>query len=62
SAEVALPQAEDPGSALADIAWLEAAGMAPSELSDRAGDAAVTRGELAVSLHRANTVVTGALA
>ncbi|ASK67097.1 hypothetical protein CFK39_07825 [Brachybacterium avium] len=53
--------AEAPGSALADIAWLEAAGMASSEPAGRAGDVAVTRADLAVSLYRADAVVTSAL-
>ncbi|MGO1199380.1 MAG: hypothetical protein ACTHV2_11955 [Brachybacterium sp.] len=61
SAEISLPQAEDPGSALADVDWLEAAGMAPSSLADGPRDAAVTRADLAVSLQRTNTVITDAL-
>ncbi|MDN5900538.1 MAG: S-layer homology domain-containing protein [Brachybacterium sp.] len=61
AAEVSLLQAAGPGSALADLAWLEAAGMASWEPTDRAGDAAVTRADLAVSLQRADTVVTSAL-
>lgn len=61
SAEVSLP--EDPGSALPDVAWLAAAGMAPDFLAaqDWAGEEGVTRAELAVSLHRADSVITSAL-
>ena len=63
SAEASVPQAEDPGSAVADVAWLEAAGIAPASLSlaDWSGEDAVTRAELALSLHRADTVITEAL-
>src|SRR5699024_3945709 len=58
SAEASLPQSEDPTSALADTAWLVAAGMAPEAPADRDGDETVTRADLAVSLHRADTVIT----
>lgn len=61
SVGTALPPAEDPGSALADVAWLEAAGIAPVTPGDWIGSAAVTRADLAVSLHRANAVLTAAL-
>src|SRR5699024_9773781 len=61
SADASLPEAEDPGSALADAAWLMAAGMAPEAPADRDGDETVTRADLAVSLHRAAAVITAAL-
>ena len=63
SAEVSLPLPEEPGSALPDVAWLAAAGMAPDFLApqDWAGEEGVTRAELAVSLHRADSVITSAL-
>lgn len=61
SPEVSLPSAEEPDPARADLAWLLAAGMATSSLAERAGDDAVTRADLALALHRANTVITDAL-
>lgn len=63
SAEVSLPQPEDLGSAQPDVAWLAAAGIAPDSYAadDWTGDAGVTRAELAVSLHRADSVISGAL-
>lgn len=63
SAEASLPQADGQGSALADVAWLEASGMAPASLSAAAwsGEEGVTRADLAVSLHRADEVVATAL-
>lgn len=53
----------EPGSALPDVAWLLAAGMAPPAtiLTDWAGDVGISRAELAGALHRADTVVAGAL-
>lgn len=57
--------AEDlsPWSALADASWLEAAGMLSGALtaSDWSGEEGVTRGELAVTLHRADSVIASAL-
>lgn len=63
SAEVSLPLTEDPGSALPDVAWLAAAGMTPDSFAaiDWAGEEGVTRAELAVSLHRADSVIASAL-
>ena len=61
SAEASLTPSEGPDSALADTAWLVAAGMAPEAPADRDGDETVTRADLAVSLHRADTVITAAL-
>lgn len=63
SAEVSLPLPEDPGAAQPDVSWLVAAGMAPDSYSanDWAGGQGVTRAELAVSLHRADSVIAGAL-
>ncbi|MGP5006942.1 hypothetical protein ACTXJK_08610 [Brachybacterium tyrofermentans] len=53
-----------PWSALGDASWLEAAGILAGAItsSDWAGDERVTRGELAVTLHRADSVVAAALA
>ena len=53
----------EPGSALTDVAWLLAAGMAsrPTVLADWAGDAGISRAELAGTLHRADAVVADAL-
>jgi len=53
-----------PWSALADASWLEAAGMLTGTLtvSGWTGEESVTRGELAVTLHRADSVVAAALA
>lgn len=53
----------EPGSALPDVAWLLAAGMAPptTVLTDWAGDADISRAELAGALHLADSVVAGAL-
>lgn len=63
STEVSLPLPEDPSSAPTDVAWLAAAGMAPDSLAvhDWAGEEGVTRAELAVSLHRADSVIASAL-
>src|SRR5699024_12028459 len=61
SADASLPPAEGPTSALADTAWLVAAGVAHEAPADRDGDETVTRADLAVSLHRADTVITAAL-
>lgn len=68
SAEASLPEVDGAGadgtaSALTDLAWLKASGMATSgqDSADRDGAAEVTRADLAVSLHRANAVVTLAL-
>lgn len=63
SAEVSVPLPEDPASALPDVAWLAAAGIAPDffATSSWAGAEHVTRAELAVSLHRADSVIAGAL-
>src|SRR5699024_1934723 len=55
------PTVEGPDSALADVAWLEAAGMASVAPTDWVGGETVTRGDLAVSLHRADAVITAAL-
>src|SRR5699024_8522028 len=49
SADASLPPSEDPASALADAAWLVAAGMAPEAPADRVGDETVTRADLAAS-------------
>lgn len=56
-------ESEGTPSALSDVAWLQASGMATSvqDSADRDGAAGVTRADLAVSLHRANAVVTQAL-
>lgn len=62
SADASLPQADGPDSAGADVAWLEASGMAPADLAARDGDAVVTRAGLALSLHRADEVIAAALA
>lgn len=63
SAEVSLPPPEDPASAQTDVAWLAAVGMAPGSFAADgwAGEEGVTRAELAVSLHRADSVIEGAL-
>lgn len=61
SADASLPPSADAGSALADAAWLVAAGMAPEAPADRVGDETVTRADLAASLHRADAVITAAL-
>lgn len=64
STAASAPQDVEPWSALADAIWLEAAGLAPASLtaSAGAGDAHVTRADLAVMLHRANSVIADALA
>lgn len=61
--DTALPQPAEPGSALPDLAWLVAAGMAPEGVlpEDADGDATVTRADLALSLHRVDEVLTAAL-
>lgn len=53
-----------PGSALPDVAWLVASGMVPPTitLDGWAGEAGVTRAELAVSLHCTDTAIADALA
>lgn len=63
STESSLPQAEGADPALADVAWLVAAGMVPlpESLAGWAGGEAVTRADLALSLHRADQVITSAL-
>src|SRR5699024_10900200 len=61
SAEASLPPSEGANSALADTAWLVAAGMAPEAPAGRDGDETVTLADLAVPLHRADTVMNAAL-
>lgn len=63
SPESSLPQAEVADPALADVAWLTAAGMVPAleSLADWAGEEGVTRADLALSLHRADQVIASAL-
>lgn len=63
-AEATLPSAEErPGEGLLDLAWLISAGMAPESFSasEGTGVEGVRRGDLAVSLHRADAVIADAL-
>ncbi|MFC7464044.1 hypothetical protein [Brachybacterium sp. GCM10030252] len=57
------PEAPESASTLRDVAWLEAAGMVPASLAEDvwAGEKSVSRADLAISLHRANGVIAGAL-
>lgn len=64
AAGTSLAQDPEPGSALPDVAWLEAAGITPPvrSLADWAGQERVTRANLAVAVHRADAVIADALA